>query len=133
MEARSRTLLPPAVVDLRNRLNRWRSSQTKRRPIPEDLWKEAADLARKHGVSQIATSLGLGYYGLKERAEGRGSPPAVLKPTTFLEVESTPSFFPPGFMLEVGRKDGTKMTMRLSGPAPIDLAALVRSFLGMGR
>lgn len=133
MEPARLPALPPAVDDLRSRLRRWRSARVNHGPIPEDLWAEAARLARSHGVSPIATALGLGYYGLKKRVEAAKEISAGANRPAFVEIEARPSVFPPNCAVEVEKRDGSKMTIRLSGSATVNVAALVDSFLGRRR
>lgn len=61
--------LPAGVEELRGRVERWRRTRKKRSPMPEELWEDAARLARVHGVSPIARWLGLSYYTLQGRME----------------------------------------------------------------
>ena len=133
MEQARRPALPPAVDDLRIRLRRWRSARAKHGPVPEELWGEAARLARAHGVSPIATALGLGYYGLRRRVETMKEIPAIANRPAFVEIKGPPSVIPPNCAVEVEMRDGSKMTIRLSGSATVNVAALVDSFLGRRR
>ena len=130
MDIARRPALPPAVDDLHRRLSRWRSARTKLGPIPEGLWKEAADLSRVHGVGRVAKALGLGFEGLKRRTVQEEEPAAVTKGPAFVEIGSRSMPLPPGLSVEVERPDGTKMVIRLSGGVPLDLGALVSSFAG---
>jgi hypothetical protein len=59
---------------LRQRLEEFRRTRTKRGALPEQLWQEAAQAARRHGVNLTAKVLGLAYSGLKSRAEGNDRP-----------------------------------------------------------
>jgi hypothetical protein len=129
MDIARRPDLPRPLDDLRRRLIRWRSARTKLGPIPEKLWIAAAGLARVHGVSRVANALGLGFDGLKKRTEGEKEPDAVNKGPSFVEIDTRPISFP-SVCVEIERLDGTKMTIRLSGAVPLDLAALVYSFAG---
>jgi hypothetical protein len=130
MDIARRPVLPPAIDDLHRRLIQWRSDRSKKGPIPEELWLEAARLARVHGISRVAVALGLGFKGLKERTEGATEPPAVTKGPSFVEIDPRSMSLVSGTSVEVERPDGTKMTIRLSGAVPLDLATLVDSFLG---
>src|SRR6266511_5631001 len=85
MERAKYLTLEPAVVALRRRLEKWRSTRPRRSPMPKDLWKEAARLARAHGISPISTILGLGYYGLRDRVEARKEPSVAEEVVKLLE------------------------------------------------
>jgi|GEM_PF-3286374 hypothetical protein len=66
------------LEQLRTRIERWRTSRASQGRMPETLWATAAEVAARHGVSRVASALGLGYEGLKQRVEeatlGRGAP-----------------------------------------------------------
>jgi len=53
------------VASLRERIEYWRKTRTRRCPMPMDLWDGAAALAQVHGVHPIARMLGLSYGSLK--------------------------------------------------------------------
>jgi hypothetical protein len=59
------------------------------------LWSEAARLARCHGISPIATAVGLGYYGLRRRVETMKEIPASANRPAFVEIKAPPSVIPP--------------------------------------
>jgi len=46
--------ISPDMQRLYKRFERWRSAHTGRLPIPERLWRAAAELAREHGVCGTA-------------------------------------------------------------------------------
>ncbi len=100
--------------------------------MPEDLWREAARLARLHGVSPIATALRLGYYGLRDRVETRKDPSIVKDRPAFVEIETPASLIPSGCVIEVESPEGRRMTVRVSGPG-IDLVGLLDAFWSRGR
>jgi hypothetical protein len=77
--------------------------------------------------------MGLGYYGLKRRVETLKELPASANRPAFVEIKAPPSVIPPNYAVEVERRDGSKMTIRLSGSATVNVAALVDSFLGRRR
>jgi hypothetical protein len=58
------------LEQLRQRLQEFRRVRTTRGALPEQLWQEAAQAARRHGVNVTAKVLGLAYSGLKMRMEG---------------------------------------------------------------
>ncbi len=53
---------PRSLVDLQRRIDQWRANRRQRRPMPEDLWQEAAQIARVHGINPTASALRLNYY-----------------------------------------------------------------------
>lgn len=52
---------------LQRQLATWRRRQPGRAPLPEGLWRAAAQLARGQGASTVARTLHLDYYMLRER------------------------------------------------------------------
>jgi hypothetical protein len=70
------------------RFERWRKSHRGRLPIPDALWKAAAELAKEHGVFRTAKVLRLDYTKLKRMAGGTVGKRKVSAPPRFVE------FFP---------------------------------------
>jgi len=69
MKTRQPANLPTALSTARCQFDRWRSRQPQRTRLPEELWRKAVVLARKHGLNKTASALGLKYYSLKKRIE----------------------------------------------------------------
>jgi hypothetical protein len=61
--------IPIAMRRVCRRFERWRSGHQARLPIPNALWKAAAEAAREHGVFRAAKSLRLDYTKLKRGME----------------------------------------------------------------
>ena len=78
------------LEQLRQRLEEFRRvRRTTRGALPEQLWQEAAQAGRRHGVNVTAKVLGLVYSGLKIRMEGTHHPKRKAKATplpTFVEL-----------------------------------------------
>ena len=115
---------------LARRIQDWRRTRTKLSPMPEQLWKEAASLAQQHGVSFVATALGLGYATLQKRAQRSSARPS---PEGFVELAGSQliGLAPPPApetVLEVRSPDGALLTLRLPTGTTLDVAALVHSF-----
>jgi len=53
--------VPEVMQEVAQEFEEWRSSHSGRRPIPEALWKRAADLARQYGVFRTSKVLRLDY------------------------------------------------------------------------
>jgi hypothetical protein len=59
-------------------------------------------MTQAHGVSRIATTVGLGYYGLKKRVEAvKEMPAGATTRSAFVEIEARPCIFPPNCAVEV--------------------------------
>jgi hypothetical protein len=115
------------LVDLKRRIDHWRITRRQRRPMPEDLWQEAAGVARIHGINPTASALGLNYYGLKERTEDLAKAPAPAPRPAFVQVEPPASLFPASCEVEA-ESGGEKMTLRLSGSPSVDVLSLLEAF-----
>jgi hypothetical protein len=131
---------------VRERFAQWRQSRPGRAHIPEPLWAEAAQLARRHGVHPIARALGLNDHALKRQtllAGGNDPSPAAAGPTLTLcappVAQAAPNPAPPGFVelawpappaaaatanpapsrcvVELIHPGGSKMTITLDGPS----------------
>ena len=123
--------LPPAVADLRQRIQDWRSTRTKRGPMPRDLWSEAAHLTRRLGIYAIAKALRLNYEALKGWAEDspKKRRQAVSRKAAFVQLGPLPGIPSPSPTVEVEIPGGTRLTIRLSGVNAAEAVALVDAFL----
>ena len=72
-------------LELRNRLAEWRKDHSRRAPLPDDVWKVAVELARRHGLYCTARSLPIDYVGLRKRLNGTVPATTVARPE-FVEV-----------------------------------------------
>jgi len=122
--------LPVVVSALLQRLDAWRRSRAKLGPIPPVLWREAAALARVHGIHPIARSLGLDYNALKRQMGAEAGAALEATPAArpaFVEVALVPSPPPPAeCTAELDRPDGARMRVKLAHRE--DLVALAESF-----
>jgi hypothetical protein len=102
--------------------------------MPKDLWREAAVLARKHGIYQISQALRVSYDSLKnwagkpKRAETRAKVGAG-----FVEV-ALPGAVPEvsGPVVELTDGDGAKLTIRLPAHSTVDVVALASAWWSRG-
>ena len=117
---------------LRQRLEEFRRTRTKRGALPERLWQEAAQAARRYGVNLTAKVLGLAYSGLKVRVEGNDRPRGTEKESalpTFVELVGSPVGAPTGCTVEVEAAQG-KLRLDLKAVTTSELAGLIRAFMG---
>ncbi len=116
-----------ACSRVRRKLEHWRQRHRPRARIPEQLWREAAELACTHGINRTARALRLDYYSLQKRAaaatrSGERAPEFVeLLPGRI----STPR---PECLIEVEQPGGAKLLIHLQGGDFPDVAALTRAF-----
>jgi hypothetical protein len=120
---------PHEIEQFRNRLELWRREHRGRRPLPEELWSEAAQLAQQYGVYRTAKVLRLSYQSLKQHLPADIDRRAKRKKTTtkFLELLPLSSALPEcNVEFENGR--GAKMKIQLKGTAMSELPNLTRLF-----
>ena len=131
-----RTSVPVELVAARGRLDAWRRRRAGR-VIPPDLWRQATELGRRHGVHRTATALRLDYYSLRRRVEGGGAggrrpgrrAAAAARPSSaFVEISPAPAAHE--CVMEVEDAQGTKLRMQLRGLGARDLARVARSLVG---
>jgi len=128
---------PPASVPMPlsialRQFEQWRRRQQGRARLPRDLWVQAVRLAREHGISKTARTLGLRYDSLKKRlaAAGPGQRDpgwtgVPSGPPDFIEL--LPGGLKPGSpecTIEWADDSGAKVRMHVKGIAVADLVEL---------
>lgn len=116
------------VAEVAAHIDQWRRTRGKLGPMPEELWARAVHLARKHGVGATARALGLDGGKLSRLMRAEAEPSAA---PSFVEVSWAPSVGW-GCVVEMARRDGAKMTVRLA-TVGAELGALTELFWGAGR
>ncbi len=124
---RRRTL--PSV---RRDFERWRSSRSRSRHIPDRLWDAAAVLAREHGVSKTSSTLGLDYYALKKRAAAAGR--VETKPAAeFLELPVEVLTAAAECVVEIEDGAGARLRVELRGSATREAEVVARGLWSASR
>jgi hypothetical protein len=118
----------PSPESLRDRIEDWRRSSGGRgRRIPEQLWVEAVEVARVHGVRDAARLLRLDRRRLERRVEGESGALAA----EFVEIPSV-AVGPPAIEVEFVGADGDRVRVAIPGgarePGAIDVVALAQAF-----
>ena len=127
------------IEGLRGRIEGWRQSRPKSRPMPEELWQEASGAAKRLGTGRVARALGLSYEALKQRvifsgsgrrgggARRQGQP----ERTEFIELNGFPVLGSAAtreeMLVEMVAADGTRLTIRVKGASP-NISALIEAF-----
>ena len=130
------------IEGLRGRIEAWRQSRPKSRPMPEELWQEASEASKRLGTGRVARALGLSYEALKQRvisnSSGRrrgatGRPHGQPERAEFIELNGFAALGPAvtrdEMVVEMVAADGTRLTIRVKGASP-NLSALIESFRG---
>ena len=130
MRANDLGAIPADLAILARRFAAWRRVRPFGARIPDPLWAEAVLLARRHGLSRTAVTLGLGYYALKKRlgtaAASRSRPLELVARPTFVELPP-PTAGSAECVIEFEKAGGARLRIHLQGGVP-DLAALARGF-----
>lgn len=133
---RGSTAQPRDVQAVLDRIEHWRRTRKKRRPMPEPLWRDAARLARKHGVYAISKALRVNHQSLKDRAgkrkPGRGSDEGAAGSAGFVEVAiPAAADFEAGsrsVVVELSDESGARLTIRLPATLEVDVAGLTSAW-----
>ena len=113
------------VDEVRTRFENWRHSRQGKRPIPDELWSAAIEVARRDGVNPTAAALHLDGGKLKRRMVAADSVSRKAMPPTFVElVPPTVDLRECTIELE-GRKG--KLRIHWKGATAADVATLSRA------
>jgi hypothetical protein len=129
MRGTKRRELPASILQLEKRLKFWRKTRTPGQRIPKSIWRSAAKLASKHGLSKTAIALSLNYQNLRKHVERAKAESPSTSP--FVELPA-PTPFPLTSECTIEWEDGSgaKMRMHLKGCAVPDALSLDRVFWG---
>ena len=118
---------PAALWRAQRKIEQWRQRHRPRARIPEELWREAAELASAYGIHRTARALRLDYYSLKKHVAAAAR--SGERAPEFVEI--LPGGLPaprPECLIEVEDGSGVKMRIHLQGGDPPDVAALIGVF-----
>jgi hypothetical protein len=121
---------------VREALASWRRSQGGRgRPIPPELWSDAADVARAGSVPEVARALRLDVRKLARLVEGgAGSAPrAEVEPADFVALgclELGAPREPRRTVIELVGHEGDRVRVEVGDRGGADLVAIARAFWG---
>jgi len=123
--------LPVALRTARRQLDHWRSRHRPHTRLPEELWRKAAVLARKHGLNKTARALGLKYYSLKKRIEAKASGVSKAEeiPCEFVELLPSPmTASSVECMIELQDESGTMVRIHVKGARMADLVSFASAW-----
>ncbi len=126
MRDRTPNTIPAEIEATRMKFEKWRRRRTGRERIPESLWSEAVELARRYGTWPAARALKLDYNKLKQLAVAGKERRALNSPATFVEV-IPPAAGVSSCIVEMENGRGSRMRIEWKGAAA-DLTALSRTF-----
>ncbi len=116
--------VPAGLRRVYGKLERWRSTRRGRSPLPEALWKAAAEAAREHGVFRTGQVLHLEYGKLKRVMNAKAGKTSAR--TAFVELAPLAAMGGEECVLEMEGERG-KLRLRLRGRTAEDLAGLSRA------
>ena len=121
------------VRELRDQIAQWRRTREKRSPMPAELWRAAVALARDGGTYPIARAVRVDYESLARRvAEAdtseRGGAAASAEFVELTGAQLLGASSMSGPVVEMADPDGVRVTIRLTGGAPLDVAEVVHGF-----
>ena len=125
MRKRKSLEVSASLSRLQQRFAAWREQRAAGQRIPESLWKSAAEVAARHGVSRTASLLKLDYYSLKKRVEDASSSGTS---SAFVELPAVPLSVMSECVIEWEDVAGARMRVQLKGQNAPDVLALSRSF-----
>jgi hypothetical protein len=127
MSTRQQAPLPLALSRARRQFDQWRRGHRKHTRLPQELWLQAAAVAREHGLNKTARALGLKYYSLKKHLDEMTTDqaiPARVEPD-FIELVS--GVMTPGIIectIEWADGGGSTLRMHIKGAGLSELASL---------
>ena len=123
----STAVIPEPIAQLQHQLNEYRSTQPRRRKLPESLWQAAVELAREHGVYSVAHPLRLDYMGLKKRLGGVSRLRRKASKPAFVELIA-PASAMRECLIEFESLHGGKVRIQWKAAAPPDWTSLLRAW-----
>jgi len=118
----------PTIEELKIQLENWRANKRNHRePIPKQLWKAAADLARAGSINQVSKTLHLSYADLKYHIYGPSVPKhkTKQKDISFIEIKPSQPLSETPVTVDIENKKGARMRICLK---ETDIASLVKLF-----
>jgi hypothetical protein len=132
MDTNHRDALPAEFGEVRAQFDNWRHRRSKGERIPEELWSAAGDAGRRFGVSRVCRALRLDYYQLKRRSgsNGEADEPAVDPAALFVEWKMPPGEREPVCVVELEKKNGTRLRVSARDAEAVDWFRIKEAFLG---
>ncbi len=119
----------PSLERVRERISRWRAERGGPGiPLPDEIWSDAVETARVHGVKAVAQALRVDRDRLAARlARSDGTAQVDNAPAAFVEVNAS-SLCTPKTIIRLEGGDGDRLELELGDGACLDIVALARGF-----
>lgn len=125
---------PFELQELSRQIEQWRSTRPHRMPMPDPLWRLAANLARQYGVAWVARRLRLDYYSLKDRIQAPEPHEAGSAPgsgPSFIELPRLTAAPVSECIIELEHSRGSRIRIQVKGAAMGDVTELSRALWSM--
>jgi hypothetical protein len=127
MSTRQQAPLPLALSRARRQFDQWRRGHRKHTRLPQELWLQAAAVAREHGLNKTARALGLKYYSLKKHLDEMTTDQAIPARVEPDFIELMPGVMTSGTIectIEWADGGGSTVRMHIKGAGLSELASL---------
>jgi hypothetical protein len=117
------------VAEVRARFEQWRGNREGKARIPDGLWADAIEVARREGVNRTAQELHLDGGKLKRLMVATDSGASeVPRQPRFVELIPPACAQPDEYVIEFEGSGGSKMRIQWKSTAPPDWASLLRAW-----
>lgn len=122
----------PTLEEIRKQFETWRKTRRKYRPIPRDLWRQAAALTAYYPISTVSKALRLNCTDLKRHAQEAeaAAPSGAATGPAFVELDVSGAISGQ-CMVEMENRAGARLTMYCAGNTWGNLVELARVFWEM--
>ena len=120
------------LEEVKIQLENWRiNKRNHREPIPKELWKAAADLAKAGSINQVSKAFHLSYADLKDHLYGTLNLKHKIrkKDISFIELKHSQPLSETPTTVDIENKRGAKMRICLG--TDNDIATLIKLFLSL--
>jgi len=134
MSTRQQATLSRVLSTARRQFDQWRSQHRKHTRLPQELWRQAAFLAREHGLNKTSRALGLKCYSLKKHLDEMTTKELNTTKGEPDFIELVPGVMTPGSVdctIEWADGSGTTVRMHIKGAGLSELASLAGVFRGV--
>lgn len=134
MKRKAVSVIKPSLEETQKKFEEWRSTKSKRCPIPEKLWEEAISLYPAHSINQISRALSLNYVDLKGRIQHKASShtPTSSSPD-FIEIGMIESQLETEWIMELEEQNGSRMRLTFRGKREVSFVEMARAFWSKDR
>lgn len=131
MKQTTKPTVTPSLKAVKQEIQHWRNTRQKARPMPEELWQSAAEVARNSSLGRVAKELRLNYTALKNRVRRLQSNnlPAAVQETEFIELGVNELGIAGSCEVELETASGSKLKIKITPGMGINIGELWREFL----